>query len=327
MDAFIERQIASFGGRRYAIPSAAALVAHKNLVHVRIRDNRLSYTLVDSPDNWREPHSMKVLAEALRMYPVKDTTLLVCMSDEYFQRADLPTFSFAVPDGRPGLIFPNFDMHHFTVGEEAVDYDRVGQMARAYRPPAKHVAPDIYFKGKRTSAGRTYAREMLAKERAPLRVHALEDCNEPVFKAKNHKYVIDLCGWVPWSLRLKYLFLLSRAVIRVSFFDPAKGETSFFRQHFDYLFAENEDYVHLVYQLNYKKRVPAELFRKMVADIRAAHAHFEAHPEVYAAMVERMEAARRALTLRCTARYLSALIDRYTEALLEPEPEPEPEPL
>jgi len=65
---------------------------------------------------------------------------------------------------------------------------------------------------------------------------------------KDHKYLLDLAGWKPWSLRLKFLFLLDRIPIRISFYNSKIGETYYFNQYFDYIFKENIDYINLKYR-------------------------------------------------------------------------------
>ena len=320
MDAFIERQIASFGGRRFARPDELDMRKYPNFVRIRIRDNRMQADPVEPRNSilGREVFLFRVVAAMLAQCRVADTTLIVSMADAYYAGEEVPTFSFGVPDGKPGLIFANFDLHDFAVAGKKRDFDEVKALCAAHRPPKKHVAADMYFKGGRTSAGRTRIRESLAREKRPLRVVASDDCAEEVYRIKNHKYALDLCGWFPQSLRLKYLFMMSRLVVRVSFFDPARGETSFMRQYYDYLYRENEDYVHLVYQLDYKKPLPAELYRKIVGDLLQTYDHFEARPAEYAAVVARMDAKRAQMSLRSANEYLAAVINAYTARLLEP---------
>ena len=321
MDAFIQRQISSFGGRRFARPDALDMRKYPNFVRIRIRDNRMEADPVDPKNSilGREAFIFRVVEAMLAHCRVADTTIIVSMADAYYAGDEVPTFSFGVPDGRPGLIFANFDLYDFSVAGEKRNFDEVKALCAAYSPPARLVAADMYFKGGRTSAGRTRIRESLAKERRPLRVVASDDCAEAVFRIKNHKYALDLCGWFPQSLRLKYLFLMSRLVVRVSFFDPARGETSFMRQYYDWLYRENEDYVHLVYQLDYKKPVPAALYKKIVDDLLQTYDHFESRPAAYAAVVASMNAKRARLSLRGASEYLAALINAYTARVLAPE--------
>jgi hypothetical protein len=47
--------------------------------------------------------------------------------------------------------------------------------------------------------------------------YANKDYSEEIYMIKNHKYVLDLAGVKPWSIRFKFLILMSRVIFRISF--------------------------------------------------------------------------------------------------------------
>ena len=61
-------------------------------------------------------------------------------------------------------------------------------------------------------------KNIIIKDKKPFNIEVSDKIID-VYKFKNHKYLLDLPGYKPWSVRLKYLFFMSRLVIRVSLYD------------------------------------------------------------------------------------------------------------
>jgi hypothetical protein len=343
---FIADQIAGYDSKRYT-PDALAAVADPKIFMVSVRNNAFEFGPV-MPEFLRDRHSVHRIREVaalldrlLAAYTVRDTAFLMNVGDTYYSKTDAPVFNYAVPGGKPGLIFPTFDVLNIYAAPRDADAVVTGRAAAAmpvegidafaaladkYTPkrPAQYkgkqsVRPDVYFVGADSSSRATRIRRALARERLPLNIRILQDADprQPMETLKDHKYLLDLPGWKPWSVRMKFLFLLDRVPIRVSLFDPAAGETSFLKQYFDYVFVEGEDYVHLVYECNYLERMPAAAIKAVANDVRAVHAAFERDPEKYRAMVAAMNRKRAALSEAHMLEYLYDLLEAYTEKVLD----------
>lgn len=321
MDAFIREQIAGYGGKRHRV-GALDMRKYPKLIRVRICGGQVALEMAMGPMLGRDAYIRTVVEQLLARHAVADTVFLVNMADGYTYLDDTPVFNYAVPGGKRGLVFPNFDLYvpRAKAAGGVMDFDQTKHECKQYSPDPDSVALDLYFKGNCTSKSRSAIRERLSREPHPFNVTASNDYSEPVFKIKDHKYALDLCGAKPQSLRLKYLFMMSRVVIRVSFFNPAIGETSHWRQWYDPIFEPGVDYVHLQYAFDYDAAIPDKIYAAVKRDVLAVRAHFEARPRAYAAMVASLDAKRRRLTLNSTFRYLRDLLERYTAEVLDAEP-------
>ena len=127
---------------------------------------------------------------------------------------------------------------------------------------------------------------------------------------------MDFPGVKPWSVRLKYLFVMNSVVFRISFYNSKNGEKGCFQQSFDYLFKENKDYIHLIYDFDYDKEIPENIYKKIVSDIKDKYSYYENNQKEYKKVVSNMKKSSKKLNLDETLKYLYTLIETYTKKLL-----------
>ena len=188
MEKFIQEQIDIYNNKKYNLKK---IISDKKKVDglfvVEIKSNKI-YADISNDFMSRKRMILLILSEMLDRHKLKDTILLVNIRDGYYWQTDLPVFSFSVPQGKKGLIFPNFDMCHFDLLN--TNYDEVKNIFKKFNPDK--IKNDMYFKGGPSSEKKTKIREKKSAETHPFDVSALKDDSEPIYKIKEHKNLLDL---------------------------------------------------------------------------------------------------------------------------------------
>ena len=325
MKKFIKSQIDSYDKKTYKkidllkkykihleIPALFLLIIKNNKL---IYDKTIfeGFHIYENEGLNRKKRIINILQKMLDKYKVNDTSLIINYADGYNWKLNMPVFNFSVPIGSQGLIFPNFDIFDFEIQNKCYNFDNMKNKIQKY-DIKKDEDNDIFFRGGITSKNKTKIREKLVYEKLPFNVKL----NQPEFigNFKKHKYLLDLPGVKPWSVRLKYLFVMNSVVFRISFYNSKNGEKGCFQQSFDYLFKENKDYIHLIYDFDYDKEIPHHIFIKCVNDIKEKYIYYENNQSEYKKMVSNMKKASKKLNLDEMLKYLHTLIETYTEKLL-----------
>jgi hypothetical protein len=324
MKKFIKSQIDSYHKKTYKKID----ILKKYKIHLEIpalfliiiKNNKLIYDktifegfhIYENEGLNRKKRIIYILQKMLDKYTVNDTSLIINYGDGYNWKLDMPIFNFAVPIGSQGLIFPNFDIFDFIIDNKKFDFDEMKNKIQKY--DIKKIENDIFFRGAMTSKNKTKIREKLVYEKLPFNVKL----NQPEFigNFKKHKYLLDLPGVKPWSVRLKYLFVMNSVVFRISFYNSKNNEKGYFQQSTEYLFKENKDYVHLIYDFDYDKEIPQDIYKKIISDIKDKYIYYENNQKEYKKMVSNMKKASKKLNLDETLKYLHTLIETYTKKLL-----------
>lgn len=314
MNKFIKDQIDSYDGMIYDINKIANKKVN-GLFIVVIKSNKI-YADIFNDFMSRKKMILLILSNMLDKYQLDDTTLFINIKDGYYwndENDNYPVFSFAVPKGKKGLIFPNFDMCHFDL--LSTDFNGVKNIFSDYDP--KFVTNDLYFKGGPSSEKKTKIREKTACMTCPFNIKVLKDYTEPIYKVKDHKYLLDLPGVKPWSVRFKYLLLSERLVIRISLFNSKYDETGYWRQSYDYFFDENIDYIHLVYDVDYDRTISENTYAQIKKDLMKIYEYFESHQLDYNKTVENLKNKIKNFNVDETYSYLHKLIQEYTLKLFK----------
>ena len=332
MEQFIDSQIKTYNNKKYNISNyEKILYKYPSLSYFEIINNiitRVIYPKSSKNDklyNARTDNIVDILTLLLKKYSIKDTYFYMHVEDGYFWKVDLdlnsiftedviPVFNWAIPFGKQGLIFPNFDiLDHNKIKKN--NFDEIKNKCIKYKPNKR--IKRLFFIGKATANFRV----KLSKYPKPFKV-IITDKQIKIYKFKKFKYLLDLPGYKPWSIRLKYLFCMSRVVIRLSFYRSKFGETGYWKQWFDYIFEENVDYIHLVYDNakcygNNKFYNPDDKIMKQITDdVLNVYNNFENNPQKYKDMVKNLKKKRESLNISNTLKYLHMLISKYTDELL-----------
>jgi hypothetical protein len=319
MKKFIKTQIDSFNKNTYKKIDLLNYVFPANfnksmIFKIQIKNNKMIYDkkLLENDLFDRKKQSITIIQKLLDKYKIQDTILMLNLVDGYIFDLDIPIFNYALPIGCKGLIFPNFDIFDFNLDDKKYNFDEMKNIIQKYS--SKKIENDMFFRGVFTSKNKSKIREKLEYEKLPFNVRI----NQSTFigNFKNHKYLLDLAGFKPWSIRLKYLFIMNSLVFRISFYNSNNGEKGYFRQSTDYLFNENKDYIHFVYNFNYDKEIPQEIYKKCITDIKQKYIYYENNQKEYNKIVTNMKKASEKLNLDEMLKYLYVLIETYTKKIL-----------
>jgi len=329
MKKFIKTQIDSFNKKTYK----KSEILNKINIHqeipslflITIKNNKIIYNktilegfhIYENEGLNRKKRIIYILEKLLEKYKLQDTCLIINYADGYNWLSQLPVFNFAVPVGCQGLIFPNFDIFDFSIENKKYNFDEMKNIIQKH--PIKKIENDMFFRGGLTSKNKSKIREKLQYEKIPFNVKL----NQPEFigNFKNHKYLLDLPGVKPWSVRMKYLLIMDSLIFRISFYNSNNGalnnsEKGYFRQSTDYLFKENKDYIHFLYNVNYDKEIPQDIYKKCITDIKQKYIYYENNQKEYDKIVTNMKKASKKLNLDEILKYLHTLIETYTTKLL-----------
>lgn len=252
---------------------------------------------------------IKLLENTLANHKINDTIIILYYADGYCND-NTPIFNFALPDGILGLIFPHFDIID---SKDNTLNNKINSITK-YKP--KKIINDIYFKGGSNTQKRNTIRERLEKEKFPINVILYSTTYEEQYRMKDHKYLLDLPGVKPQSVRLKYLTVMERLIIRISFYDPSRGEKSYWKQVIDYLLTENKDYVHLIYKINYDIPINNNLYKKILFDINKIYKEFESNDKKYDKMVKNLKKKSEKINVENIYKYVAKLINSYTKNII-----------
>jgi hypothetical protein len=324
MKKFIKSQIDSYNGKTYKksdlLKNIKIHQVNPSLIMIKIKNNKIIYdkSLFEGFHTYfeeglkRKKRIINILEKMLDKYKIQDTILIINYADGYNWKNDLPIFNFTVPIGKQGLIFPNFDIYDFSIEEKLYNFDEMKNIIQKH--PITKNNNDLFFRGALTSKNKSKIREKLVYEKKPFNI--ILNKYEFIGNFKNHKYLLDLPGVKPWSVRLKFLFLMNSPVFRISFYNSNIGEKGYFQQSFDYLFKENRDYIHLIYDFNYDKEIPDDIYKKCINDIKEKYTYYENNQNEYKKIVSNMKKVSKKLNLDEMLKYLYTLIETYTEKLL-----------
>lgn len=329
---FIKTQIKSFNGKRFlrqSIKDKSGKYKHNGKFLYEIKNNKChpDFPLNDVKPDERRYLVYRLLVETLKHHKIKDTIIMVNVTDSYGKTPDIPCFNWAIPDGIPGLIFPHFDTIYFSNGLisnniQVMDNSDTGSIDEIrktfYKMPTKRVPiQDVYFKGGPNTIKNNKIREMLEESKKPmLNVNLNKDDPRPIYELKDHKYLLDLPGVKPQSLRLKYLFFTGRPIIRISFFNSQYNEHSYWKQFIDAFITENVDYIHLQYDFDYYFPLTKNHYSKIEKDIIDAVKLMEEKPALRKKIADNGFEIGKNITWANTMYYIKELLNTYTDELL-----------
>ena len=324
MNSFIKEQIDSYHGKKYSIKNDLQPFANNPLyLYIKIIDNKVIAT---NPPNqfYNQKHSLdrkkriiKMIQNSIKLNKIDNTYIIIKLFDTYEWTYDIPCFNLSLPKNKQGFIFPHYDFIKFN--KLGIDYDTIKLNMQNYNP--KVIENNIYFKGNDTTSIKSNIRFMLSELKYPFSIKLSNDISgdntEPLYFLKKHKYLLDLPGFQPWSVRFKYLCLCERVFIRISFYNSKFEEKDYWKQFSDLYFRENIDYIHLKYDIDFEKKpLSKKLFIKISKDIENIYNKFEQNPNLYKQMVNNLKKSSDKLSSKNVYEYISKMINSYTKNLL-----------
>lgn len=333
---FIINQVKTFNGNKYSIQDIIKLYKKMNyqgkFFLFEIKNNKCHpFNYIDKTDlASRSTLVYHLLAETLKKYTIKDTVIIINIADGYYFNESIliPCFNWALPDGIPGFIFPHFDIYHFS--NQLITAKHINIMNNSltgtidemretfYKyPETKIPIQDIYFKGGKNTMRNNKFRELLEPiKNTMINVNLDTTKPESIYELKNHKYLLDLPGVKPQSLRFKYLFFTGKTIIRISFYNSQYNELSFWRQFIDCFVNENIDYIHLQYDFDYFFPLSLSNFNIIKNDIINTVTKLEEKPKDKNKINNNAYAKGEYITFDNTLLYIKELLNTYTDNLI-----------
>ncbi len=166
---------------------------------------------------------------------------------------------------------------------------------------------------KNKSVSKNKLRELLSAESAPFNVDLSGATKVEMMEFKNHKYLLDLPGFKPWSIRFKFLLSTLRQVIRISLYNSTYQESGFWRLWFDYLLKPNSDYIQLTYDCDYDEPLNEKMYKKIKSDILETYNYLEHNEFAYKKIANNGFKASKNISVNESLFYLYTLIQTYTK--------------
>ncbi len=314
---FIKKQIDSYGNKKFNMNDYIDQFKERYTI-ISIKNNKIfshTYKKNNNMDNSRIPNLYEFIKLLLKKYTLDDTILFFNTRDG-FSFEDFPVFNYAVPFNKKGLIMPEFDILHFKSNQfHNRNINSFKKKANRYIP--NHIDNDMFLIGSSTTRKRNNLREMLSKEDKPFNIKILGNkIRIDMWEYKKHKYLLDLPGVKPWSIRLKYLLFLERLIIRIAFYCSKFDEQKYYRLWFDYLIKPNRDYILLNFDFDYDHKIPQNVYNQIKKKMLQTYYFMEKNPKIYDKIVKNMKKSSKNITVDESLDYMYHLIQSYTKNLL-----------
>lgn len=165
---------------------------------------------------------LETLQTKLNSKKFPNITIPLYVGDSYAWDYNGPFFSYSKPTNKNGLLFPHWNF---------VNWDKTKEtFKKECTLPWKERIGDIYFKGDRTSEPHSQIREKLEKIYPSIQLSGAYQ--QPTTMCK-YKYVFDLPGRFPWSVRSPFLELSNSQIVRIDMYNKRWDEEPWL-QFYDY---------------------------------------------------------------------------------------------
>lgn len=285
----------------------------KDKKHVKfvIKDNKLKIEYDD--EIWSRIESAEKFINGLLTYVIKNN--LDSIDGEYIMRlgdscdlnSKIPIFTYSKPKNIKGFLFPDFNLN-------LLDEKKITFQNKCSNVIKKDI---IYFKGNPTSRKKTKIREKLEPfTNDILKVDLQKTDYRPYYEICNYKYVLDLPGNFPWSVRLIELYLSKSLPFRVNFYyvDSYKEKNYKYDQwiqFYESMFPEDISYINFKYENSFYTEITDEKTEKIKNDLINKFHYFESNPDLYNKIVNENYKKSNALTFEHIYYYLYEIFSYY----------------
>jgi len=230
--------------------------------------------------------------------------------NDYNISKTLPIFAFAKPINDVSILIPDWTFVNAYKNKIKGDWDSIMSTIKNTKTKIKNNI--IYFQGSNTSAKKqdivdtkyvNYKKDIrksieTLSQSNPTFVINIDKPSESVLEWKQYKYVLDLPGAYPWSVRLKELFAMRSLVIKV---DTKIRWVNFFSP----LFEPNVDYVSITYDNNDSvEKIGKDVYEKLIKK----YDYMENNPEYVERMISNGYNKINKLTMNNVIEYIILLL-------------------
>lgn len=172
--------------------------------------------------------------------PSIDGIYIFKITDSYEYRYEFPIISYAKPHNKKGFLYPDFNLNQLEEKQKMFK-KRCDNIKKEHK---------IFFKGSRTTKDSTKVREKLQLKSNDILKIDLSKKYIPYYCLCKYKYVLDLPGFRPWSVRLIELYLSKSLPIRIIQYYKKWGEDRWI-QFYENMFPSLYSYIPIKIDSNY----------------------------------------------------------------------------
>lgn len=216
--------------------------------------------------------------------PKINGTFFFRTNDSYEYKYNYPIFSFAKPKNKLGLLYPDFNF--LKIFNKIKKFDLHCNDNKINK---------IYFKGNSTSKKRSTIREKMSLLQDPFEIN-IDKKNKPYYNICKYKYLLDLPGNKPWSVRLIELYMSRSLPIRV-IFHYSKWNEDIWIQFYENMFPNKISYIEVKYDLNYDKEMSDNIIDEIKNKCLIIYKYFNKNPKLYKYIINENYLKVKALTI------------------------------
>jgi len=252
--------------------------------------------------------------QALKKHPIpiRDLVFYIYIGDELPQQyEEYPIFTFAKKKNNRGLLVPDWSFFNPYTSKIVKDWDVLKQEIIDACPTKITYDKVFFFRGRNTS-GRTEhnIREGLyttTKNDPRFRIDLDPNNDQPLTSWCSYRFLLDLPGSSPWSVRLKEILLLRSVVVKIDVVSK-KDPHNVYIQFYTPLLEAGKDYASLRYVYDDKNGM-----KNLLKDLDKVYRWSTPRCQI---MIQRGRQTIKSLTLDRVYHYMSGLLRGYHDIMM-----------
>lgn len=295
-----------------------ALVWHSLHIKLVIKDGKIEIVKDDSflDSHNRIPRAKQFIEKTLEYikknnYKSIDGEFIMSIGDSFDIDPKIPIISYSKPKNVKGFLFPDFHMNLLEEKKELFE-EKCSDIEKINK---------IYFKGNSTSKNNTKIREKLSPLSDDILNISLDKTDfKPFYDICRYKYVLDIPGNRPWSVRLIELYLSKSLPLRINFYSSEKKNNKFYKydqwiQFYELMFPENESYINFAYNNYYLQEISNNKIQQIKKDLINKYKYFEKNPELYYKIVNENFEKTKYFTMNHIYYYIYKMFKYYNKLI------------
>lgn len=278
--------------------------------HVLVQIKNNTFNIITHKNKNNRYKSIKILLEIMFSWIHKNNKDINCINgifafritDGYDFEYNIPTICFSKPFNKKSFLYPDFNIY------------KLDEKKEMFKKNCNNINKknEIYFKGSSSSIEKSYIREYMEKFKTPFNIDISKEYL-PYYDICNYKYLLDLPGVKPWSVRLIELYLSKSFPIRVIMYYNKWDEkrwVQFYEKMFD------NSYISVEYDTNYNKKLSLDTINTIRNDILDIYKQLEDNKELYIKTVNRNYEKAISLTQDHISFYMYNLFKYYNKLII-----------
>lgn len=265
------------------------------------------YKCKNTIDNENRYNSIKILLNKMIKYINYNNLnqlngiFIFRIADGYDYEYDIPTICYAKPINKKSFLYPDFNFH------------RLENKKKKFNKYCNNINKinKIYFKGNSTSHLKTQIREKMTNLKHPFKID-ISNKSIPYYHICNYKYLLDLPGYKPWSVRLIELYLSRSLPIRIIFYNSKWNEKPWI-QFYEKMF--NLSSINIKYDINYDREIKNIIINEIHSKIILIYNKIEKNNNLYNKIVNTNYEKTMSLSEDHISFYMYKMLNAYNDLI------------